>query len=659
MQTPLGSLASLLQRTATLTSQERQLLNDLLHNPWCVPDPSMVEQRKLADAWLTQAANLATPDLASTTVNPCSNLAFLHPFSESQRKLFPTELTHLPCQLAWVQSSKEPVRFGTPTLPGYQQAYEQVVDCLRYDHQLFHPGSHLLTIRKHWDIQTLFASEQPDPGLFLGSKTVWVLSWLAELLDLPMAEPTLVLGTVDVYGQLAEPLLPADIWPWLSDTLLGTRKLLVVRTAAGGQPSMAEQALSYFTDNPRPGLSVYPIANLAEAMQALWPTDQWLAQVQKKFSTIEHRSQQSSTVFRLALDRVPTLLDWPGVARYAKSALSYSDRTEDERWELHLARDIARRHDGDPVRLPLPPNDWWQRYSRATRLKLLAHMVQSLADSYEYEDDAAPYLERIQAEQAPPGMESSDDLWVSGALGRLWAGRGQWEQAITLLEQTLRGWQALGCEQESSYALCEYLRVVGILNQRAMLEQAISTWVQGYLQTASSTHPGQAYVALAVGRAWVQCGDEKQALFWLTTCSSWRYSPPHVQSSRLRWLRKAWIMATQPEQAQQSLTELEQLGISDQRCLAYIEQAWENDQPWLPHATALMHVPHDGLEAKKTLERLAARQARHMGPPPPLSAMLGSRELIEQLAKEYRYLGTFRNAMTKQRKSKFHRESPR
>lgn len=214
--------------------------------------------------------------------------------------------------------------------------------------------------------------------------------------------------------------------------------------------------------------------------------------------------------------------------------------------------------------------------------------------------------------------------------GRALAAIGHHEAAIAPLQQALQDWQRLD-PPSSSYALCELLRVLGILNRAAEV-QALRASVQQQIAPGTSS----AFVGLAWGRALVQSGDAAGALETLEAEPLFEAAPSHVQTARLRWLASAQRALGKLEEAAACLRRLETLGESDQLYLARLDALLGgHDVGAIEHnARALLETEIGSVEARNTLVRLA--------PDLDPAWSVSNHETLRKLCHEYRYLRTER-----------------
>jgi hypothetical protein len=316
------------------------------------------------------------------------------------------------------------------------------------------------------------------------------------LTDLPVPADLVATGVVGLQGDV-QPVQAASIpgkMRLVNDHALGVRRVLVHRS----QEDAARRELN------RQGVEVLGIGSIAEAYAIAFPDlpstlgKRWAADLALARRVAERLERE-------AIEDSHLVLDWKTMERSAQvldGALAAFDLAPDDpaRRSAELTRRIARRHTGsDRVLLPWPtPAALPRRHE--VRARLLAHVVQSAAD----EDDPAQalrYAEDGIGHCRPRDERSPSDLRLAGAIGRALASAGEERRAADWLEDVVEDWLAIGGEAEASFALCELVRLRGVLGDHEALSRLRRTID---LALAASTDASAAYLLLAVGRALVQ-----------------------------------------------------------------------------------------------------------------------------------------------------------
>lgn len=335
-------------------------------------------------------------------------------------------------------------------------------------------------------------------------------------------------------------------------------------------------------------------------------------------------------LFRSALDGVPPGLGWGLVGALCSGLLLRNLDDEMLRWKASFARDVARRHGGDPVLIRWPEEELLEAFPREIRLGITAHLVQSASDgdpsqAEDYEELAWPMVSKTRLLPA--------DARLLGALGRSEAARGLYSEAAATLGRAVEAWTSLGLREDSSYPLCERLRVLGILGEKGGVLPLVEGPVDAFLNDSGCSIIGKTFVQLAAARALVQVGEPGLACARLLPQGLWDQALEHVATSRLRWLATAQRATGQPGEARSTVETLAHHGDTDQLYLARLDEALEGEgvtpEVVEGHAQALLEATQGGAEARNLLERLAPWQ--------PLQQTIRDRAIVARLAREYRY----------------------
>jgi len=454
----------------------------------------------------------------------------------------------------------------------------------------------------------------PEEGL------ATALLLLARVLGLSARPGLLAWGALDARGGL-QPVSERSL-THTARLLVGVPSvqavLLCRERASLQQPSCAEQMAAMAP----PGVRVLGVKNLAEACEetlglTACARDARIALPSTRRGAVVER------IFRLALEGVPPVLGWRLVAALCSGLLMKHLDDSMLRRKASFARDIARRHDGEGVLIPWPEEDFLDAFPRDTRLGIAAHLVQSASD-------AAPWLGDDRDELAWPmvatGALLPADARLLGALGRSEAARGLYAQAASTLERAVNAWLSLGLLEESSYPLCERLRVAGLLGAKEDVLRLCKGPADTFLEDPRSSPIGKTFVRLAASRALIQAGEPEQALPALQPQALWGAAPDHVATSRLRWLAAAQRATGLANEARSTLEALAALGETDQLHLARLDEALALGGDWNPHAADLMAMP--GVEVENLIERLSSK-----GP----KKIMANADFWKSVVAEYRY----------------------
>lgn len=400
---------------------------------------------------------------------------------------------------------------------------------------------------------------------------------------------------------------------------LGVKRILV-------HPDQASEARRFIGA----GVSIVKVHSLREAIDCLWPDAS--RQVRTRWQHAETAREANEQLYRMALENSPSVLAWRPVA---SSAALLRDVLSDDAVAARKARkteEIAKRHVG-PIDQPLswavvegqaalPHSDW---------LDTLAHDVQSWSDSGASASECVAAAESAMLEVALPGKRHPADLRLMGAVGRAFAAAGQATRAVEALRDAIGEWRQLRKPNEASYPICELVRLLAFQPSRSELDLAIVEDV------AWARHPdigledkSATFIALAVGRALVTCGEVRRGLAELAAdAAPWNQGPPHVRLARLRWMARGHAVLGRLDEARRYRAELEgaiATGEVDPNLeLAHLDAALEAAVDPTPLITALLM----GAEGRE-FQRLEAEVRR-------ANAEVSMVELGRYFSDRYRY----------------------
>ncbi len=426
----------------------------------------------------------------------------------------------------------------------------------------------------------------------------------ADLLALGEVMPD---GRVGAVGALDRKLEVVAGWA------LGLRRLLV----ASEQVAEAGDLLA----GPRPEVEVVGVARLQHALDRAFPDalDRALGGWQEDPGRARAAAR---ALFRQAVDGELPLIGWGAVARAASLVAEALGEDDEASEQARFAAAVASRHEGGHDDLPWPPDESLDRLPRPLRLQVLAHVVQAGADCRP--EQAGGRARRALARVAPPPDRHREDLQLLGAAGRALIVAGDPEGAAEVLLRALDGWQALLRMHEASYALSEYLRLLGVLGRREALARALEERLPAFLSDAHADGLSRAFVALGAGRALAQTGSPVAALRWLSDEGApWELAPGHACAARRRWQAHALGALGRAEEAAAARADLdhfgEGLGYDDPNpLLARIDEAEERGGDPAPPLRALLERDHP--------------EARRIVGDGPADA-----DAARRLAREYRY----------------------
>ncbi|NOY28189.1 MAG: hypothetical protein GXP62_20180, partial [Oligoflexia bacterium] len=357
-----------------------------------------------------------------------------------------------------------------------------------------------------------------DGASFGLSMALAILSFALELPLVPSVAATAALdpdGHLRPVGGLAEKLRTLRDWAPQVQTVLvaADQELPTVSAAVSGAPNLI------------------PIADLGQALPHAFAARSIPELIVRQIQP-GALPQVARSLFRLALHNSSTVLSWDNVwelSTYTVRQLARSGSPPDSLWMAQVAQAVAARHTGAtdvswPPDPPRPP-------ATAVSLVLLSHRVQHAADLVQ--TDWQPLASQArQAALANPGLPGSARLW--GALGRLYASWGQGPDALDALRRAWETWRELFQEFQASYAICEWLRILGAMN-RPDAADAVDAVLDGPFQAVwdapQTSQVSRAFLAVAAGRALLWTQRPQRAMHYLAPQP---LAYPHVEHARLR-----------------------------------------------------------------------------------------------------------------------------
>jgi hypothetical protein len=354
-----------------------------------------------------------------------------------------------------------------------------------------------------------------------------------------LAEASLALGVAVPADVVALARLDAD------GTLKAVEALPAkLRAAQGWAPAVRRcvVAKAQASEAQEMGFEVLACGNAHEVLDAVLPAPRGTPEAEA------HR------LLTLVLQPSRPVLNWPEVERLANTLAHDAAIASQARRKARIVAAIAARHNGRPGPAPELHADALDDVPRPVRDRLAAHRLQHLADSGE--DDGGE-VDAMSRRLPRPVDASLTELETLGALGRALARRRDYLKAEALLGDVTRQWLAIGDVRQANHPLCEWTRVVGILEgverrpeyqgrvrgivvplaRRVALEFRLGPAGQG---TAD-------YLVLAVARACIQAGALDEAEAWWTT-SDFSYAQPWVRTAVERWkARLLWARGRRGE----------------------------------------------------------------------------------------------------------------
>lgn len=349
-----------------------------------------------------------------------------------------------------------------------------------------------------------------------------LLAVASEWLDTPVPADLVALAALDPTGRTAVVNHLDQKLTLLRGSALGVRRVLVATAQRDEALRHAGPLEVVAVDDAVEALGV-AFTGLASRLRARWERP-------------DAAEQAAEALLKLALipPRNKTLHWWALV----DCAAHLCDALHDRPVALEraaFARAIAARHAGDAGPLPWPSAALLAGLSPSRRMRCVAQGVQAAADAG-HADVRARAAEALAVLDAQEG-HTVEALELRGAVGRALAAVRAYPEARDTLQAAVEGWWALDAEVNASFALCELVRVCGLLDDRDGLDHALRR-----VRTYASDHPQEtlalAFLRLAEGRALVHTGRPAEALAVLHPLDA-QVLPAHLRAAALRWQANA------------------------------------------------------------------------------------------------------------------------
>lgn len=360
------------------------------------------------------------------------------------------------------------------------------------------------------------------------------LATASDVLRLPLPSDLAASGVLQADGTIAPVEGLARKVALILGEAPGIRRFLVPVSQAEEAGAAVEQALSDLGLSSDDGwLSIEPVGTFQEAFERAFPDA--IQQLRERWRDPAVASRLADQLHRVALFDSPVVLGWSAIHTCAGELTRRLDDARDRK-RLALVEAIARRHDGHKEPHPWPEEDELSSEHRAVRLRHLAQVVQSEAEGGNAPgaaaDRARSYI-RLRPERA------SEDAVLLGAIGRALGAAERDEDAIEALREAVSTWQDIGSPFDSTHAICELLRLLGIAGRAAEVAEIVERDVPPIESDWRTSDKSLGFVRVAVGRAYLQLGRANDALRELSDTPEGRALPLIAEAGRLRWLARA------------------------------------------------------------------------------------------------------------------------
>jgi hypothetical protein len=378
-------------------------------------------------------------------------------------------------------------------------------------------------------------SDAPPTALDGGSFGLSLsLTTASDLLRLPLPPDLAATGVLQPDGSVG----PVEGLSKKVELLLAHAPGVARFLVPAGQAEEAQSAIDKAHDDlgiPREQawLVIVPVATFPEAFALTFPTA--LDQMRERWKDPEVASRLARQLHRVALFDSPVVLGWSAIGACAQELLR-AERPAPERKRLEMVRAIAHRHGGHKEPHPWPAEGELAQEPRAARLRYLAHVVQSEAEGG---DDPGAAADRAHRLVRPRLERASEDAVLLGAIGRALGAAERDEEAISVLQDAVATWQDIGAPYDSTHALCELLRLLGITARRADVDVVVRRDLPTIEADPRTSDKSLGFVRVALGRAYTQTKQPLLALRELRDVPDGRALPLIAEAGRLRWLALA------------------------------------------------------------------------------------------------------------------------
>ncbi len=484
-----------------------------------------------------------------------------------------------------------------------------------------------------WEVEFVYSTSGDCPPNLEGRsyELSLCLAEVSRLLGVPVPSDVVASALVREDGQLELPGGLDRKAEAIARGGLGLMRFLIGPSREPGKEKRRLEAL--FAGEGRPEITVLELASLDDAIAEVFGIggERGVAALTLQVDW----AKLVPKLFGLALVDSRHLNDWSGVIRTARQAARQPEVEcdPDLQMQARYTELIACRHQGATACMEWPDDGWLSRQVKQNRLHLIAHLVQSAADSNL--SVLADYVARASRFVTAPPENSAGDLVALGALGRAQAAGGLYASASALLRDVVENWFALHRPADASIPVCELLRLDGIRGDVDGVEHALAA-VARIEASLGADDKSKAYLSLAAGRALVQLQQPRRALgeHLDLTHADWSLAPSFAQSSRARWLARAQRAVGDRAGAATSMEHLVGLRDPEQYALALLDLGLETGDG-VERATQALF----GLDATadQGVCAEALRLAARLTFPDDWRTILGDSTRLRQLADEFRY----------------------
>jgi tetratricopeptide (TPR) repeat protein len=398
------------------------------------------------------------------------------------------------------------------------------------------------------------------------------------LMDMPLPADLVASATVDSKGVLGPVDGLEDKVFILVGSGLGLKRLLVEHS----QVEQAQAAVKKYGGT----LQVRGARSADEVFQEIFGDA--YQHLLARLDTPEKLRQAADKLFHVAIEARSPILDWRAVERGAQTLLDKLDPSEPAYMKVKISLQVTRRHDHKVAPLEWLSEKVLSSLHRPLRDRLMAQVIQATNDAA---DERLGALLDNSRERIPSAKECYEpQLIIRGALGRALAALRRYEEARDFLRETVEAWRELGQFEEASLAICELIRVVGVLGRRDELE-ALLPLVEQFRGSLRLDFTSRAFLHFDLGRAHLLTGDATGALTFLDEGEvSWSAVRDHLRRRRLRWLARVLVRLGRLSEASELRTRLNAEQNLLDVLLAQLDEALERHEEPTPILVRLIET---------------------------------------------------------------------
>ncbi len=414
-----------------------------------------------------------------------------------------------------------------------------------------------------WEISPVFiegtgASAHVDGASF---GLAMLLAHASEWLDEPVPADLVALAALCDDGRLARVDGMAHKLAMVRATALGVRRVVVAADQEREARQHAGDALEVIAVDTAREAVARVFTDLDAKRRARWTEPSAIdAELDELFSLVLAPPRDAS-------------LHWPAVVDLAASLETLVSEGI-ARDKAAFARSVAARHAGHTGELAWPSERLLSSLPPSVRWRALAQGVQALVDSghSDVRERVSSVLRRLDGTDT-----TRETLELRGAVGRALTQLREYERARVVLSQAVDGWWEIYESGDASRALCELMRLCGVVGDAEGVRRAHSKG-RAFERAHSTKRASIAYLRWATGRALVQTGRAREALEALDAVALAGLED-HVIAGVLRWRANAHQALGDATQASELRTRAARTGVRGAAEFVALDAALASHEP--------------------------------------------------------------------------------